>query len=123
MNMAQIRERIRRAYGSPRAVAIRQPANADERAIGGAQVWGLNANKRWYWIGSFGEVCKALDITLIPQGIESVRYHRGPTSSELRFGEGAIHYADFSIEDCCHEGTRLARQWFVSPFDGLRYYR
>jgi hypothetical protein len=122
MSMAQIRERIRRAYGSPRAVAIRQPANADERAIGGAQVWGLNANKRWYWIGSFGEVCKALGILQVRDDVESITYHRPPTAAELRFGEGATHYRDFDIDECCHEGTRIAKRWLVAS-DGLRYYR
>lgn len=55
--------------------------------------------------------------------VETLEYHRPPTASEIRFGEGAIHYADFDIEDCCFPGTRYAKQWFVSPWDGLRYYR
>ena len=55
--------------------------------------------------------------------VETITYHRGPTAYELRFGEGATHYAEFSIEDCCFAGTRIAKRWFVSPWDGLRYYR
>lgn len=55
--------------------------------------------------------------------VETVTYWRNPTKAEIKFGHGAIHYADFSVEDCCHEGTRVPKEWFVSPYDGLRYYR
>ena len=55
--------------------------------------------------------------------VETITYHRGPTAYEIKFGEGAIHYCDFDIEDCCFEGTRIMKKWFVSRFDGLRYYR
>jgi hypothetical protein len=36
---------------------------------------------------------------------------------------GATHYRDFSPEECCHKGTRIAKRWFIAPDDGLRYYR
>jgi hypothetical protein len=55
--------------------------------------------------------------------VEMVTYHRPPTASELRFGEGATHYADFGLDICCHPGTRIAKRWFVYHGDGLRYYR
>lgn len=55
--------------------------------------------------------------------IEECHYHRPPTQAEIRFGHGATHYAIFRIEECCYPGTRIAKRWFVSPYDGLRYYR
>lgn len=54
--------------------------------------------------------------------VETVTYHREPTRSEVRFGHGARHYRDFTIEECCHRGTRVLKSWFVAD-DGLRYYR
>jgi hypothetical protein len=56
-------------------------------------------------------------------GIEVCAYHRPPTKGEIKFGYGATHYADFSIEECCHPGTRVLKRWFKSSYDGLRYYR
>lgn len=55
--------------------------------------------------------------------VERVTYHRPPTAGEVRFGYGATHYADFTPDECCIPGTRIAKRWMVSPFDGLRYYR
>jgi hypothetical protein len=55
--------------------------------------------------------------------VEYVSYHRPPTQSEIRFGLGAIHYRDFFPDECCHAGTRIAKQWFIADDDGLRYYR
>lgn len=49
-------------------------------------------------------------------------YHRPPTKGELIRGEGATHYCDFTVEECCRRGTRIKKLWFVSPYDGLRYY-
>ena len=59
----------------------------------------------------------------IRDDVEYVSYHRQPTPSEIRFGLGAIHYRDFEPSECCHKGTRIAKQWFVASDDGLRYYR
>lgn len=53
--------------------------------------------------------------------VETVTYHRPPTAAECRFGYGATHYADFSPDQCCYPGTRVAKRWIV--WDGLRYYR
>ena len=51
-----------------------------------------------------------------------VAYHRPPTRGEINFGEGAIHYREFPVEECCFPGTRVLKRWFVAD-DGLRYYR
>jgi len=51
-----------------------------------------------------------------------MNYHRAPTKYEIAFGEGAIHYRAFHINDCCHKGTRIPKKWLVAE-DGLRYYR
>ena len=51
-----------------------------------------------------------------------VTYHRKPTKYEIKFGEGAIHYRDFDVEECCHPNTRILKCWFIAD-DGLRYYR
>ena len=59
----------------------------------------------------------------VREDVETVRYHRQPTIAEVKFGYGATHYADFDVEECCFEGTRIAKKWFVNPKDGLRYYR
>lgn len=118
MSMKQIRETIRRAYGAER-IAIRQAANPDET---GAQVYKLKGKGEWRWVGSFSEVCKQLGILTVRDDVESITYHRPPTTGELRFGEGATHYRDFDIEDCCYKGTRIAKRWLVAS-DGLRYYR
>lgn len=55
--------------------------------------------------------------------VESVTYHRPPTAGEIRFGHGATHYADFTVEEAAWPGSRILKRWFVSPYDGLRYYR
>ena len=56
-------------------------------------------------------------------GVKTLTYHRQPTKGEIKFGHGAMHYADFEIEDCCHKGTRTPKKWFISSYDGLRYYK
>lgn len=55
-------------------------------------------------------------------GVEVVTYHRAPTPAEVRFGEGATHYRDFTPDECCHGGTRVPKRWILAD-DGLRYYR
>lgn len=59
----------------------------------------------------------------IRDDVETVTRHRPPTPSELRFGHGATHYRDFPVEAVCFPGSRIAKAWFVSPDDGLRYYQ
>lgn len=51
-----------------------------------------------------------------------VEYHRNPTYSEIKFGEGAIHYKDFDVNFCIGCDGNL-KKWLVCPIDGLRYYR
>lgn len=55
-------------------------------------------------------------------GVTEVTYHRGPIYEEIAFGYGATHYRDFTIEECCHPGTRVLKHW-VKADDDLRYYR
>ena len=55
--------------------------------------------------------------------VETITYHRPPTKAEIKSGYGVTHYADFEIEDCCHKGTRIPKKWFISQYDGLKYYR
>jgi hypothetical protein len=55
--------------------------------------------------------------------VTEVTYHRNPTTGEIRFGEGAIHYRTFDVEECLIVGTRILKQWFKADDDGLRYYR
>lgn len=55
--------------------------------------------------------------------VETVTYHREPTAGEIRFGHGATHYADFTVEEAAWPGSRILKRWFISPHDGLRYYR
>ena len=54
--------------------------------------------------------------------VVTVTYHRNPTKGEIKFGEGATHYRDFTVDECCVPGTRFLKTWFVAD-DGLRYYR
>lgn len=54
--------------------------------------------------------------------VTEIEYHRQPTPFELKQGYGATHYATFTVEECCHPCTRIPKQRFTSPYDGLRYY-
>ena len=63
------------------------------------------------------------DAVALRDDVETVTYHRPATKAEINIGFGAIHYADFETEDCCHKGTRILKKWFVSQHDGLRYYK
>lgn len=58
-----------------------------------------------------------------PENPENVVYRRNPTPSEIRFGHGATHYAEFSREECTDPKTGKLKKWFKSPYDNLRYYR
>ena len=55
--------------------------------------------------------------------IKFIAYHRPPTKEEIKRGYGATHYEDFTVDDCCHKGTRIPKKWFISKYDGLRYYK
>ena len=58
-----------------------------------------------------------------PTSPQGVVYWRQPTPAELRFGHGAIHYAEFDRAECLHPKTGELKRWLISPYDGLRYYR
>lgn len=50
-----------------------------------------------------------------------VTYHRQPTKSEIKFGEGAIHYKDFDKTFVTKENGDF-KKWVICPIDKLRYY-
>lgn len=54
--------------------------------------------------------------------VKQVTYHRNPTEGEIKFGYGATHFRDFSVEECCFPNTRIPKKHFVAD-DGLRYSR
>lgn len=52
---------------------------------------------------------------------ETVEYWRNPTPSEIKFGEGAIHWLSVDVTKVRKlDGT--LKKWFVHT-DGLRYNR
>lgn len=59
----------------------------------------------------------------IRDNAETITYHRPPTKGEINRGYGAMHYVYFDLIDCCHKGTRIPKKWFISQYDGLRYYK
>ena len=59
----------------------------------------------------------------IRDNAETITYHRHPTEWEIKFGHGAMHHACFDLIVCCHKGTRIPKKWFISQYDGLRYYK
>lgn len=48
---------------------------------------------------------------------------RNPTLSEIKFGEGAIHYRSFPLWDIGYNKKGDLKKWFIAKDDGLRYYR
>lgn len=54
--------------------------------------------------------------------VKRVTYFRPPTKGEINQGYGATHYRDFTPEECCFPGTRIAKRWLKAD-DGLRYYK
>jgi hypothetical protein len=53
---------------------------------------------------------------------EETRAHRQPTAGEIRFGHGAIHYAEFNLAIWINNKTGNLKGWLKAD-DGLRYYR
>jgi hypothetical protein len=49
-------------------------------------------------------------------------YWRKPTPYEIKFGEGAIHYRDFTLFEIGYNKQGKLKQWIVAD-DGLRYYK
>lgn len=66
--------------------------------------------------------CPPSAIRHVMHADKPVTGHRNPTQSEIRFGHGATHYKDFTLEQWLHNGGGL-KKWIKCPFDGLRYYR
>jgi hypothetical protein len=52
------------------------------------------------------------------------QYNRQPTSSEIKFGYGAIHYLDVEEKDARKKDGKL-KKWLLNPYDKTdksRYY-
>lgn len=49
-----------------------------------------------------------------------ITYWRHPTPGEIKFGQGSIHYREFTLVECSKPKTLTPRKWFVAD-DGLRY--
>lgn len=60
--------------------------------------------------------------TLKSENRTTITYHRNPTKSEIKFGEGAIHYKDFTLDECWSYKKDDFKAWFICPIDKLRYY-
>ena len=52
---------------------------------------------------------------------KEIEYHRKPTKWEIKFGEGATHYKNFSLNLCKKSNGEL-KNWLICPIDGLRYF-
>lgn len=52
----------------------------------------------------------------------NIVYYRQPNPGEIRFGHGAIHYREFTRDECQKPDGTL-KKWFKSPDDKMRYYR
>jgi hypothetical protein len=56
------------------------------------------------------------------QNRTTITYHRNPTKYEIKFGEGAIHYKEFTLDECWNDKKDDFKRWLICPVDGLRYY-
>jgi len=52
---------------------------------------------------------------------EPIKCWRNPTEYEIKFGEGAIHYRDFTLAEIGINKKGWIKSWFRSKDDGLRY--
>lgn len=50
---------------------------------------------------------------------QNITYWRNPTTFEIKFGYGAIHYREFPKEECTKPDGKI-KQW-IKADDGLRY--
>lgn len=48
---------------------------------------------------------------LTPINNENLVYWSNPTKGEIRFGEGAIHYAEFTPEEFINQKTGKPKKW------------
>lgn len=53
---------------------------------------------------------------------QKITCHRLPSISEIKFGEGATHYRDFTMGEIGITKQGNIKKWFVAKDDGLRYY-
>jgi hypothetical protein len=53
---------------------------------------------------------------------EQIVCWRPPTEWEIKFGEGALHYRDFTADEIGRNRKGELKQWFKANDDGLRYY-
>jgi hypothetical protein len=58
---------------------------------------------------------------LVIMNSQQITAHREPTKGEIKFGEGATHYRDFTMAEIGITKTGDIKQWFKAD-DGLRYY-
>jgi hypothetical protein len=58
----------------------------------------------------------------IEQGKELITCWRNPTPGEIKFGEGAIHYRDFSPYEIGRNKEGKLKKWFKASDDGLIYH-
>jgi hypothetical protein len=58
----------------------------------------------------------------IETGTEKITCWRNPTAWEIKFGEGAIHYRDFTDFEIGRNKNGELKKWFKAD-DGLIYHR
>ena len=58
----------------------------------------------------------------IRDDVKEILAHRPPTSREIEYGHGAVHYRLFPVEVWKHRDGR-PKKWIKAVDDGLRYYR
>ena len=60
--------------------------------------------------------------SMINHNRNTITYHRNPTDNEIKFGQGATHYKEFTLNECWNELKDDFKKWFVCPIDKLTYY-
>lgn len=53
---------------------------------------------------------------------QTIECHRPPTKGEIKFGEGATHYRNFTLAEIGINKKGDFKKWFIAKDDGLRYY-
>ena len=59
---------------------------------------------------------------LAERKITKLTYHRKPTTGEIKFGYGAVHYRDFPVEECVKKDGSIKKR-LKAKNDGLIYTR
>lgn len=114
-------------YDARRGVWDAVCSGTDPRGVSGHcdAVPGPHLGKRVHWDDlpeSVQNVFRSCFANFAPLAEGTVTYHREPTASEIRFGYGATHYRDFSVNDVRVRGSTRLKKWFTAADDGLRYY-